>query len=139
MRSLPFLLVGVIGAEVDMDELDAMDAEEDMDEFDGEDLEDEEEVSPSELLDYMDTDKDGKVTMKEAWEAVAREVEEFSNEDGEPLTAEPPAHIKEVMDKADANGNSLIDLDEMLPFVEELTSVVDLDGEDFEADDDFEM
>merc|ERR1719446_2036739 len=102
MRSFLFLLVGVIGAEVDMDELDAMDAEED-----------EEEVSPQELLEYMDTDKDGKVTMKEAWEAVAREVEEFSNEDGEPLTKEPPAHIKEVMDKADVNKNSLIDLDEM--------------------------
>merc|ERR1719446_520736 len=110
-----------------------MDEEADMDEFEGEDMEEEDDVTKEELHEYMDTDQDGKVTMKEAWEAVAREVEEFSNEDGEPLTAEPPAHIKEVFDKADANGNSLIDLDEMLPFVEELTSVVDLD-EEFDED-----
>merc|ERR1719313_269670 len=108
-------------------------AEEDADAGLEEDFGDEE-VTKEELFEYMDTDEDGKVTMKEVWEAVAKEMQELSDEDGAPLQPDPPAHIKEVMDKADKNGNALLDMDEVLPFVEELTSVLDLD-EEFEEDD----
>merc|ERR1719181_947366 len=103
--------------------------------FEDDELEDslleEEDVSPEELHEYMDTNpKDGKVTKQEAWHAIATELDEV-DEDGKPLTPEPPPEIAKVISDADANGNSFIDLEEIPSFVEKLTEVVD----DFEDDD----